>query len=661
MCAIVAGGGALALGLLSLHCGPDIEPQVQASSSSLTQQTIPSTQYIGRWSNASAAGAGYLSLGMSGGGPDEVFWSNASVNFRGGNLLCTGTFIGPNLLLSAGHCGHCGFGTNLPACGFAARIYREGSDWANDITISGPCETLVQNNQLGDTHLAFCDDVPWGGASVPPGELLGMADFDLSPRSKTDPVWTTWQNNHCPGAPDPETCVGTAQMVFSPGTIAELQSGAGGGGVYGAGAFVSNQTLAAGSSGGAMWRQTAGSLHRIVSGGFSAGYCDAGTAGCQGSVVAQLSEALRVSTPVLNGDGVNISKLTAEGLIGGSTTWTDADYKGLMDSDQNGYFDVQERLDDIEGITARNTYWLGFESPRRNRMWTLNPTANVNFIDTSLQATINFVGAPATTLMELPKIALQSGGQYRMSIMIYTEAAASGQELAIELVDTNGAIRHVDIDTPITSGFTMFTSGIKAMFTTQQRLRIVSNKGQFKGILAALTLIRKQTANSFDTFDERMNWRNNTTGARAWILPYGKRPSSGELSWAGLVNDTTPGPIEWSLRNRQLAIKPNSHYRLCFDTRVYPSTAGSTFGQVQLGDGAAAPPGGGPVTPNALFLDKPFPVTGTWTKLCFPEPGSPDPAISTPTSDNLLQFGFAGGANTGQAGYLIDNVWFEEL
>jgi hypothetical protein len=102
-------------------------------------------------------------------------------------------------------------------------------------------------------------------------------------------------------------------------------------------------------------------------------------------------------------------------------------------------------------------------------------------------------------------------------------------------------------------------------------LRLVSVGGRFKGSLVALTLIRDGSVHTFDWQDERTNWRDNTTGARSWILPYG-RPiitpvGSRETSWAGLVHDSSPAAVDWSLRNRQLGISPGATYRVCFDVR----------------------------------------------------------------------------------------------
>ncbi|CAN0583792.1 unnamed protein product, partial [Laminaria digitata] len=117
-----------------------------------------------------------------------------------GGGICTGTFIGPNVLLTAGHCGHFGFASqNQSPRPFNALLYSEGSEDANQAVLTSQCRTLVQNIGLGDTHLVYCEDVPWFNATIPPGELLGMADFDLDPVVVNESVWTSWRNNHCPG------------------------------------------------------------------------------------------------------------------------------------------------------------------------------------------------------------------------------------------------------------------------------------------------------------------------------------------------------------------------------------------------------------------------------------------------------------------------------
>ncbi|MCA9550907.1 MAG: hypothetical protein KC933_12810 [Myxococcales bacterium] len=580
---------------------------------------------------------------MSGGGPDEVFWSYATV-YATSQKSCSGTFIGPNLLLSAGHCGHVGFagaGNGF----FQALLYPEGAEISSDVSINSSCQTLVQNIGLGDTNLLYCEDVTRDGRMEPPGEVLGMADLDPAPLSIGEEVWASWTNPDCPVLTGGD-CMGPTMLIYSPGVVTELFPTGSPGDVYGAGGVKTSMVVAKQVSGSSIWRRTAGSHHRIVSSGHTTGACGQDTTGCGGAKAAQIGEVLRVGAAATAANGVNQAKLLSLGLLDPALGWSLSDYQGLYDKDQDGYFDVQTRLDEVRGITARPTFWLGFESPRRNRLWRLPSTADIRFEDERIVAEVDFTGAANTILMELPKVALVPQATYRYSIMVLAHQSPSPSGLKLVIQNTiTGASRFAEIPTPTTGGWTMQTGEIQALASGTHRVQIVSTDSRFQGSIAALTLVQNGTTNSFDTFDERMNWRNNTTGARAWILPYG-RPSSGrESSWAGLVNDATDKEVDWALRNRQLAIKPGRYYDICFYAKASEATPTPGMGRIQLGDGAEAPPEDGGVEPGTLFLDEEFGFDVDWDRKCIT-------TSEVPVSDNLLQFGHL----EGQPEYLIDDV-----
>ncbi len=605
---------------------------------------------MGRFSNSNSVGPGYLSLGLSGGGPDELFWSYSAATYGG----CGGTFIGPNVLLTAGHCGHSGFDGEPPII-FGVRFYPLGGQTAPSNIVNGFCETLVQNIGFGDTQLAYCDDINWGGVWTPPGEIAGIADFDRASLSVGTQLWSAWPNNECPNTPDPDKCDGPAHQVFGRGAVTSIDPL----GPLGAVTVLTNQIFAVGGSGSALWRPVAGSLHRITTSGVAQAVCDQGTPGCGGPIVALLSSALDVAKPATDGTGINVAKLQSIGLMGPSTPWPNDDYTGLMDADKNGYFDVQERLDQVRGITFRPTVWLGFESPRRNRLWQTLPAANVIFADTNLQAVVNFDGGPDTVLMRLRKVALSPNQRYRVSIMVHTAEASGEEELRLELVDpVSGTKSQFPIETDKTSPhFRMIAGTMMSQPVVNHELRLVSVGGRFKGSLVALTLIRDGSVHTFDWQDERTNWRDNTTGARSWILPYG-RPittpvGNRETSWAGLVHDSSPAAVDWALRNRQLGISPGATYRVCFDVRSLLENVLSGTGRIQLGQGAEGGPDPGQVGTPWLYFDQTFLFTNAWTSTCIPSVGG----IQVSNGDNLLQFGHT----QGQPAYLIDNIRVEAL
>ena len=154
------------------------------------------------------------------------------------------------------------------------------------------------------------------------------------------------------------------QLVFSPGTITNTNSP-----IYGVPGFQTDQWLAAGASGSAVWRQTAGSSHRVISSGFSTGSFGTSSSGGRGFVVGSITNVLANGTVAGNALGINAAKLRSIGLVDLTRGWALSDDAGKLDvAPANGAFDVRERLDQVFGINSGTTTWLGFESPRRNRM-----------------------------------------------------------------------------------------------------------------------------------------------------------------------------------------------------------------------------------------------------------------------------------------------------
>ena len=145
--------------LTGVACSPGESESIATSVADIVGQTLGQTQFMGRWSNndtsAQGTGRGYRALALTAGGPNDLFWSYATGLFWGQGG-CSGTFVGRNLLLTAGHCGHTGF-AGVAAGFFQSRLYSEGSEDADISNVS--CQTLVQNHNFGDFQLASCDDV----------------------------------------------------------------------------------------------------------------------------------------------------------------------------------------------------------------------------------------------------------------------------------------------------------------------------------------------------------------------------------------------------------------------------------------------------------------------------------------------------------------------
>ncbi|CAN0553327.1 unnamed protein product, partial [Laminaria digitata] len=309
-----------------------------------------------------------------------------------------------------------------------------------------------------------------------------------------------------------------------------------------------------------------------------------------------------------------------------------------MDSDQNGFFDIQERLDDLNGIRSQSSVWLGFESRRRNRMWTTNPAANVGFYEDNVFARIDYSGPGDEIVMEMPKVSFSPNQTYRISLMSYTDVSSEPAGLIVELWAAGGAtpLSILAVPTPATSAWTMFSGELQSK-SAVHAVKIRVKGTDYKGSIATLTLIRQGSANRFDTHSDRLNWRNDTTGARAWILPYGYSNLGLEVDWAGLVNDQTSAKDDWSLRNRQLAIDPTQMYRVCFKVRSFPQGSGSGVGLVVLGSASPGAGPNGPVGTGQHYVDETFTFTDSWNTRCNEFP------FQAGAGDNLLKFGHTDG------------------
>jgi hypothetical protein len=110
----------------------------------------------------------------------DVTLTSYAVGIVGGADTCTATFIGPNIAVTAAHCGT---GTDATALNL---LYRAGT-FAPAVLEVTRCSTLVQSlactvpacgpvphDTATDTAILHCTDVDLGGGkTIPPGLLFG--------------------------------------------------------------------------------------------------------------------------------------------------------------------------------------------------------------------------------------------------------------------------------------------------------------------------------------------------------------------------------------------------------------------------------------------------------------------------------------------------------
>lgn len=622
------------------------EPKTQTRVAGLTGQTPPNTQFVGRASNCDpVVGCSYMGLGLSGADADTLFWAWPNVSLTGGNQTGSGVFIGPNILLTAAHLGHTSEGGAGPG-NFQTWIYDEGAESPSTTALSVPCEFLIQSIGAGDTMLMYCQDVSWAGTLIAPGLLLGYGDFDISPRNVDDPVHAFYWNPECPNPPNQQNCVGPNQIVYAPGTVTDTNSP-----IYSVAGLKTSLWAATGGSGSVRWafRQGATGEHKIVTAGQAVGGCAIGTAGCGGSSSASIGALLETGQiDTTNSAEVHENELTLRGVLGGSSGYTLSDYDGSVDKDKNYIFDVQEWIEDVQGERFRpGTYWLGFESPVRNRRWQAFSGTALTFNEPALYVNIDHQGSGDMLLMKQPRINLAPGKRYRVSVMTFTNVADEQESLVFELWQVGGAapIARHPIPTVVTGDWEMESFYVDTLGVVAHELRFVSG-GATQNLnisLAALTLIEEQSPHYFDTHDERFGWRDDMTGRRAWIVPHGKPVLGLEFSWAGVVWPSTSATTNWSLRNRQLAIVPGNQYRVCFEVRSYPAGGGAGTGTIRIKDGGI----GGPD-----HMTTTFEFTDEWKRLCVPEG-----ILEVPNGNNIVQFGHL----QGEPWYLVDLLRLEPI
>jgi len=111
--------------------------------------------------------------------PDLTLTSYAVPDVGG----CTGEMIGPNIMMTASHCGN----NDRPATFW---VYRN-QDPAHLITEVFNCHILLNTSWKTDVTLHYCDP---NAAGESPGDKYGYLDFDHSQPYVGQPVYSYWYN-----------------------------------------------------------------------------------------------------------------------------------------------------------------------------------------------------------------------------------------------------------------------------------------------------------------------------------------------------------------------------------------------------------------------------------------------------------------------------------
>jgi len=533
---------------------------------------------------------------------------------------CTGEMIGPNMLMTAAHCGD-----NDKTATFYT--YRNQSP-SEQSTESFYCHILLDTFPHTDIALAFCDP---NAAGENPGDKYGYLDFDHSQPAVGENLFSYWYN------PIVTLGVGWGE-IYSIGKVTTTDTV-----IWGppGNDGPMNEPVGIGTD---LWTQPGASgspilnasNFRILVGPTSTGVSDAAGRWAQSSKTdfeqASIS-GFDDGSPPTHHTGIHDTSITALGLPSNA-------YTGKLDKDGDYLFDIQRDAEQLRGENARDWYYLGFESERRNALW--HTDGSVTF-DTS--AGTAHVAAQTWALgrrvMVHDGLPLEAATTYRVSVIISTSAASSGASLHLALLHAGVEDAGADVPTAVGTGFQLVTFELATQGAHPEVAFVVN--GTLEADLVAFSVIKDGAVMSFDTADKRFSWRNDNTGGRGLILPDGNTTAT-TPNWAGYAVPT-PGRAantDWPLRNRELALVAGRWYTMCADVK--------SADELPITDSARRVLR--VLSAGTEVVRVSFRPSLTWSRVCT---GSFRPT----TSDNNLQVGFDGPA--AQVGFFVDNVSIDSL
>jgi hypothetical protein len=530
-------------------------------------------------------------------------WAEAST---GG--YCNGVMIGPNVYLTAAHCGAGG--------AITFRTYRNGTTSSSD-TETFSCSYMVQTFLDTDASIHYCAP---NAAGQNPGDKYGYVDFDVNEPTVGQQLYSISANLQATGSvPFDARMYATGQVTSvtgagcaapiclpgeghwftpwqSPNTAIEMN-------LWGEGGFSGSPHFNAAN-------------HRMVVGPLST----ASSGGSWGRNALSMRNYLYLGyvdpnfNPAQQGATVNVPTVTSLGL-------TPASYYGWADKNLDWEFDVQYDLERARGESSRDWYFLGFESQRRNALW--DPMSFTSFDTNNRWARINrTTGSGYADALTHQRLHL-AAGTHRITLMTLTQSAAYSSSLYVGLKNGSTHVAGEYLPNTVGSGWQMHTLVVNA--PTGGLTLTVGVYGTADILVSAPSIVKSTAVMDFDTFDKRTNWRNDVDGSRAQVVPDGR--VSGTPNWAVRVTPSAGYPV----RNRQLALNAGQPYRICFDVRR-PTAFGSAQGELRVMSG------------GALAASTTFWPSSSWGNVCT--------STFTPTSDdnNLQMRGISGDA------FLVDNL-----
>jgi hypothetical protein len=570
---------------------------------------------------------------------------------RGENLIasyasgdvggCTGSMIGPEMMITASHCGHGDRSITFRS------YFSDGTPTGSRIETFNCLHFL---HTFNDTDMNLYRCLP-NAAGERPGDKYGYLDFDLAFNSAgvmdydlskaraaagTEVVSTWW---------NPVDSIGGVKfpnaMLFSMGKVArvdwqkhwfspfsnapwEFQCDNGTSTNFGTEVDLWSNSGCSGST--ILSRATS----RVLVGPTSTSSLDAPN-----------RRALAISDYLMWGwvfstatspcaktsDQLTRANITAAGL-------TPTNFEGWVDDNLDGMFDIQRGLEARWGEATRTIYWLGFESNRRNRMWNKFGTG-VFFDPDNAWMEINASSLPAggNQIMsaEHRLLNLRPGRTYRISYTVWTSAAGDTTPVRWCM---NGSCSTAN--PPLNQWQRRMTSLTSS--SAGGTVLSLQVSGGSRVFVKDVNVLEDGTGHDFDTHDMRFSWRNNLLNKRAHMWPIG---NGAGVDWAAAVLRTGSSTgVEYSLSNEKLAVT-SGNVRVCFDHRL----------------GAVAPASGIQGRVHATFNGAEvagslltFSPGANWTRVC---------TNGFNQGNSVIEFGSSSGAIG--TGYIVDNVVIQRI
>jgi hypothetical protein len=460
----------------------------------------------------------------------RAYAASVRINHNSGTV-CSGSLIGPNMLMSASHCGPMGQDVTLEILS-----NRGASKYTNFVRENFTCTPIMRTFQDTDLMLYFCPSIN----GVAPGDKYGYLDFEIArfssgrldvPNSLNratvgTPVRTFWWNNLVQPTSLSRVVFVSNGAITSRAESSDWPSIQGGCGSAPAPIMQTDQWTKGGVSGSA----TLSVRNRIVGGPTSTSPSaeDGGRPLTTNTILDYITR-----TQITNPDGntpcpgLSPRSQLARAFIDGLGLHTD-DYVGGIDKNNNGMFDLHEDIERGRLLPAADFYWLGFESFRRNRAWaTVDPAAPVYSRISATDENDAFYDLGSPAAIQHSKLNLKTGQRYHLTAT--AEAVGGAATLTVHSGTTSFMFNPQN--RPLPAGFKGRVRFDILGNGSTHALRLQATAGEI--LLTNVALARDGANYDFLTFEQRMHWRTGSDLKRnALFISAGESDTSSFIDFA---------------------------------------------------------------------------------------------------------------------------------